>query len=334
MKLNDEDLVNKICDELGQNSLLVQGPGGNISWKDGNILYIKKSGSWLANSLTENIFIKVDLADLNAKIEIGNFADKPKLLAGEVGSPSIETYMHAMIPNKYIIHLHMIEMMPLLLLKRNRQSTNKILGNDNYLTINYKMPGEDLSREIFNSIKKINISNIKYILLKNHGVVFFGNNILDLRNLIYELSNKIKNYHKHKPIFNINLKNEKIDGYEAIDCKKIQSLVYDEKLINYIKKIWAICPEHIIFLGPHINFYEDIDQFNSVKNKPNLIFIKKNGVYYKGLLSLAILNQLEFYYETLIRISNVNDMEEINKIEIDKLLKCELEKNRIAINIQ
>ena len=48
--------IKEYCAEIGRNSQLVQGPGGNISWKDGSTLYIKASGKWLANAKKEEIF--------------------------------------------------------------------------------------------------------------------------------------------------------------------------------------------------------------------------------------------------------------------------------------
>jgi len=35
--------VLQFCSRIGSDSTLVQGAGGNISWKDGNILWIKAS---------------------------------------------------------------------------------------------------------------------------------------------------------------------------------------------------------------------------------------------------------------------------------------------------
>ena len=41
--------------------MLVQGAGGNTSYKNGNKMWIKASGKWLANATHENIFVLVDL---------------------------------------------------------------------------------------------------------------------------------------------------------------------------------------------------------------------------------------------------------------------------------
>jgi rhamnose utilization protein RhaD (predicted bifunctional aldolase and dehydrogenase) len=38
------------CSTIGRDPLLVQGAGGNVSWKEGNTLWIKASGTWLADA--------------------------------------------------------------------------------------------------------------------------------------------------------------------------------------------------------------------------------------------------------------------------------------------
>jgi len=48
--------VKEFCGRIGKDRLLVQGAGGNVSWKDGNTLWIKASGKWLAHAETEEIF--------------------------------------------------------------------------------------------------------------------------------------------------------------------------------------------------------------------------------------------------------------------------------------
>ena len=45
--------------ELGSNFNLIQGAGGNTSYKDGNSLFIKASGYKLKDSLNKDIFVEV-----------------------------------------------------------------------------------------------------------------------------------------------------------------------------------------------------------------------------------------------------------------------------------
>ena len=42
--------ISKFCAQIGKRSLLVQGAGGNVSFKDNDVLWIKASGFWLSQS--------------------------------------------------------------------------------------------------------------------------------------------------------------------------------------------------------------------------------------------------------------------------------------------
>ena len=56
-KENTRKEVQDYCVKVGSNRLFTQGAGGNVSWKDGNLLYIKASGTWLADANDKDIFL-------------------------------------------------------------------------------------------------------------------------------------------------------------------------------------------------------------------------------------------------------------------------------------
>ena len=60
------------CAEIGMNRLLVQGAGGNASWKENNTLWIKASGMWLVDAKSHNIFLPIDLGHLREKLARNN----------------------------------------------------------------------------------------------------------------------------------------------------------------------------------------------------------------------------------------------------------------------
>ena len=53
------------CARIGRDRLLVQGAGGNVSYKSNGALWIKASGTWLADAASQEIFVPVDAAHLN-----------------------------------------------------------------------------------------------------------------------------------------------------------------------------------------------------------------------------------------------------------------------------
>ena len=56
---------------IGADPLLIQGPGGNTSIKDGGVMWIKASGTNLADALTRDVFVPCDLAAMRAAMTAG-----------------------------------------------------------------------------------------------------------------------------------------------------------------------------------------------------------------------------------------------------------------------
>ena len=65
--------VRAFCDRIGKDPLLVQGAGGNVSWKDGDVLWVKASGTWLSDAIGKDIFVPVELAHLRQAIANQDF---------------------------------------------------------------------------------------------------------------------------------------------------------------------------------------------------------------------------------------------------------------------
>ena len=72
-----EKHVKAFCTLIGTDSLLVQGAGGNVSWKDDGILWIKASGTWLAEAESKDIFVPVNLIHLQSALSKQDFYVKP-----------------------------------------------------------------------------------------------------------------------------------------------------------------------------------------------------------------------------------------------------------------
>ena len=73
MNTGIDKCLNKFCYKIGQDPLLVQGAGGNVSIKNDGILLVKASGTSLSQALDKNIFVQVDLDYMNMKFGKGNF---------------------------------------------------------------------------------------------------------------------------------------------------------------------------------------------------------------------------------------------------------------------
>ena len=88
--------------ELGENFNFSQGAGGNTSYKINESMFIKASGFKLKKANLENIFVEVNykkiIENLN-NLSIDPLYESYK--KDQTFKPSIETTMHAILPQKY-----------------------------------------------------------------------------------------------------------------------------------------------------------------------------------------------------------------------------------------
>ena len=142
--------IAEFCTEIGSDPLMVQGAGGNVSWKDGKTLWVKASGNWLVDAVNKNIFVPVDLVGVKEAINNQLFSLKPRLIELSEMKPSIETFMHALMPSRIVVHLHSIEILSQLVKKSCREILFQVLnGRFEYLLVDYYKPGDSLAAAIY-----------------------------------------------------------------------------------------------------------------------------------------------------------------------------------------
>ncbi len=150
--------LRRVSAELGRDRLLVQGGGGNASLKCGKRLHVKASGHWLCDAETIDMFVELDLTKAR-KLASNGEENLSKAVRGESElRPSIETAMHALMPQPCVIHTH-----PVSLIARS------LLGEDAGLpVIEYCQPGAPLAAAMAG---RIATGAPDVVLLANHGLV-------------------------------------------------------------------------------------------------------------------------------------------------------------------
>jgi rhamnose utilization protein RhaD (predicted bifunctional aldolase and dehydrogenase) len=326
-----ENYVNNYCSKIGLDPLLVQGAGGNISWKEGNILWIKASGMWLAEASEKNIFVPVNLAHLQDSMNNGDFSILPKVINDSALKPSIETLLHALMPHPIVIHLHAIEILARLVQKDCEHKLAEILGDSiNYAVVNYYKPGAELAHEVHKIIKKN--KKIDFIFLKNHGVVVSGNTVDEVEKKLSKLINLLK-----LPIDELSsilLDPVSQDNkYFPIDDSDIHQLAIHPVLLERVINSWALYPDHVVFLGEKAHVYQSWSEFSFDKHNmdksPDLIFIKNHGVFINHHFNKAKHEQLRCYYNVVIRLKTTSNTYILEKSEIESLLNWNCEQYRL-----
>ena len=327
----------KFCHKIGKNSLLVQGPGGNVSYKNLDVLWIKASGSWIAHAQHSN-FVPIDLNSTLKKVTQKQYDFIPSPLKGYGGIPSIETLMHAVLPQKYVLHLHAVSPLAQLI----KSDFNQIITdfkNDHlkFSVIKYVHPGPKLAKEIHSVLLKS--PNTDIFFLRNHGIVLGAESLPQLEKMLHVINHFFniqpqKTFQNYSGIAHVPEDLTKV--YFPIEDPTCQQLAMNPFLFAQLKHKWALYPDHVVFLGGSAYCYRSWEDFsisaNALQNSPNLIFVENVGVFYKRGFSEAMHAQLKCYADVLIRQEDFSRVQTLSLQNIAELINWDREKHRLSVN--
>lgn len=155
---------------IGADSLLIQGPGGNTSIKDGGVMWIKASGTNLADALTRDVFVPCDLAAMRAAMAAGEArADQPAefALQKEGLRPSIETSLHAVFSQRVVVHVHCVNTLAFAVRPDSRLALASRLAGFDWAIVPYAKPGANLARQV----SAVLGPRTDVVVLANHGLI-------------------------------------------------------------------------------------------------------------------------------------------------------------------
>ena len=329
--------VKEYCARIGADPLLVQGAGGNVSWKDGDTLWIKASGTWLAESTTKDIFIPVDLAHLRQAIAKKDFSATPKVVGDSNLRPSIETFLRALMPQHVVVHLHAIEVLAHLVHDNFQADFQSLLDESTpWAVVDYYKPGAALAAEI-NAVL-IQKPTAKVIFLKNHGVVIGGADVGEVSQIMNGLTLALCTRPAHtcppSHLMSVSAANL-IDQYAPVADVDIHQLALNPDLFNRLNSDWAIYPDHVVFLGPRAYAYRTWEALNNeeklAQGLPELVFIYGEGVYVKSSFNKAKQVQLRCYFDVMARQKPRSPIRILTEIQIAELLNWDAEQYRINL---
>jgi rhamnose utilization protein RhaD (predicted bifunctional aldolase and dehydrogenase) len=335
-QLMKESVVN-YCAAIGADSLLVQGAGGNASWKDGDTLWVKASGTWLSDAAEKDIFVPVILGHLQQAIAVSNFMVTPRMHSESNLRPSIETLLHALMPHPVVVHLHAIEILAHLVRHDVELTLLASLGSlVRWTRVSYQKPGAELARAVCEALASTQDANV--VFLQNHGVVIGGSDIAEVDAILKRLVDTLKIPTRTvsnlpSPDFDISIAENKF--YTPIQDPLVHQLAMDMALYKRLVSDWALYPDHVVFLGAKANVYESIDilkkSLASKAELPELVLVQGVGVFVLPEFNQGKRLQLRCYYDVLTRQEEYVTLNSLNNEEIADLLSWDAEKYRMLV---
>jgi len=296
-----KNLVN-LSQSLGDDELVIQGSGGNTSLKVREYLIIKASGKKLSLAKKENIFVTVDLKNILEHLK----KDSQNIENLEISNifnselrPSIETLMHAIMPQKFIIHSHPVDVIAHTLSQENISNLKYLLEGIKWDFIPYTRPGVPLAMLIKKSLTK---KHSDVLILGNHGLIVGAETAHFAENLHNKVINKLKIF--PRVVRNKNLKDLKVNIKNIPNAKlpknhRVNYLANDRWLFN-LSQGNSPFPDHVVFCGGKLVF-SNINEIQNIKNinKFKYIIVPYNGVIIlernSNELEKMLLAQVEIY---------------------------------------
>ena len=324
-----------VAESVGSNKILVQGPGGNLSYKINDSLFIKASGACLIDAKKKNIFVKTNLSQIRLAIEkdqkdplIGSWNIENKL------RPSIETSLHALMPQKCVLHVHCVNALSWVVQNKYEEKIREYLNDLRWASVPYKKPGYELTK----ALKKVLKGNYPdVVFLSNHGFVAGAENPLKVLNLVQDVSKRLSiKTNKFLPKNISKLMNYAlIMKYKLPKYQHVHSIAISKNSISIVSK-GILFPDQLVFLGSRIRVVKDIETF--LKSKQNydssksILLIPDLGLLVPDDFSETSEEMLYGLALIVERIPKNSSINYLNKQEENELINWDAEKYRQSIN--
>lgn len=178
---------------LGRDPLLVQGAGGNTSLKRDGVLWVKASGTWLMQAETRPIMVPVRIAPLLDALDTEAAEHAASFVAEALNPsglrPSIETTMHAALPQPVVIHVHCVETMAWAAQRGAERKIAPLLAGLDWRFVPYIRPGPPLTRAMLEA------GLAPVYVLGNHGLVVAAGSVAAAAALLRDVQSRL-----HRPV--------------------------------------------------------------------------------------------------------------------------------------
>jgi rhamnose utilization protein RhaD (predicted bifunctional aldolase and dehydrogenase) len=253
---NEIRALRELSAALGADPLRTQGAGGNTSIKRDGVMWIKASGTWLADALAQDIMTPVRLDPLRKAIFDGDpraatatdFVDTQLNASGH--RPSIETSVHAIVPSPVVVHIHCVNTIALAVRRDGESLVRERLRPQADVAlafVPYRKPGLPLARATAERLTK----DTNVFVLANHGLVVAGETIAEVAYRIECVCETLSAPARAAPRADTDKLASIVDGtdYRLPQDPAAHAVALDPKSLA-IARLGSLYPDHVVFLGP------------------------------------------------------------------------------------
>jgi len=246
----DFSALRRVSARLGRDPLLVQSAGGNTSVKADGVMWIKASGTLLAQAETQDIFVPVDLPAVREWIATGEVSvDRPAdfALVHDALRPSVETSLHAVFPQRFVLHVHCVRTIAFAVRQDARERLAEKLSGFDWAFAEYIKPGIRLAHRVRDALK----AKTDVIALGNHGLIVAGDSAEEAEEKINAFAAALEAPIARAPAPDIaKLRSLAGGGYEPAPADHPLNVVALLPRLTAIAIGGSLYPDHLVFCGP------------------------------------------------------------------------------------
>jgi rhamnose utilization protein RhaD (predicted bifunctional aldolase and dehydrogenase) len=333
---------------IGSDVLKTQGAGGNTSLKDGAIMWVKASGTWLSRAEDQDIMVPVKVEPLIEALRAGDrraekatdFVDQSLNTNGL--RPSIETSFHAALPHRVVAHYHCVNAIALAVQERRETLLAErmaLVPDLSFRTIPYGRPGVPLALRI----DEIAREKPDVLILFNHGIIVGGETVAEVAERVARLSEALATVSRAGLSPDVEALAEAAKGTDFAPAADIASHAPALDPVSMRVALGGVLyPDHAIFLGPSIAVL-DLDKGQKVSKLnaefakrgeplPKMVLVPGRGVLLSKMLTPGGIAMARCLAEVVTRVPDGEKIEYLSPAEIHELSNWEAEQYRQALD--
>ncbi len=248
--------LQEMSNRYGSDSKYVLAGGGNTSYKTEDTLYVKGSGTSLATIKAED-FVNMDRRSLSSMWDTvypENETERERVVLadmmnarkdGESRRPSVETLLHDLFPQKFVLHVHPALVNGMTCGKNGKETAAELFPE--CIWVDACRPGyilASLCRSMLLEYKAEKGRDADLLFLQNHGVFFAADTVEAIDLLVARVMDTISSYAEKQTVIRrealCSLLNKLTETKQSefLDCPQTASFDPDEN---------SPTPDHIVY---------------------------------------------------------------------------------------
>ena len=319
----ERDQLRALSARVGADPLLVQAAGGNTSLKDHGVMWIKASGTWLKDAATRDIFVPLDHAAIMDALARNDPACESCVtflrtdLNGTGLRPSIETTVHALMPQRVVLHVHCVNTIAWAIRADAEARLAEKLKDFAWAFIPYARPGLPLAAAIQSRIKP----GVDVLILGNHGLAVAAESVEEAEALLDKVVTTLTRPERPAAIPDRPALEALCAGkpYKPAMMDETHALATDSLALRHGAHA-VFYPDHVVFLG--------VGVATDFTNDPPLVAIPGAGVLIREDAKPAIEPMGRCLADVMRRVEEQDPLVPLTADDIDRLVNWDAEKYR------